>query len=149
MRLTGVRYRTDASATTLPFSRPNPETCSDLVREAGAAHFHAWTLANAGSRSVHSQGAVGKVTLPFSGAWQGVTNADLDVALRSLTLLPLRDASVAVRLSRCLPLFDAAGFTNRGDRHYSAGFETARRHAVSEVSAAFGGVNVVCTGEGR
>ncbi|MGE5291213.1 MAG: hypothetical protein ACM3ML_29245, partial [Micromonosporaceae bacterium] len=149
LALTSVRYRTGASETTLRFSRPNPEPCTQLTLEAGAAEFHAWLLGNANCRSVRFQGGVGNVTLDFSGAWQGVTNADLDVAIGSLTLMLPRDAGVAVRLSRFLASFDPAGFTKRGDTWYSAGYETARRRLVLDVSAAFGGVNVVWTGGGR
>ncbi len=149
MRLSSVRYRTGASETTLRFSTPNPEPCTDLVLEAGAAEFHAWSLGNANCRRVRLNGGVGDVTLDFSGAWQGVTDADLDVAIGSLTLMLPRDAGVAVRLTRFLASFDEAGFTKRGDTYYSAGYETARRRLVLDVSAAFGGVNVVWTGGGR
>jgi len=149
MRLSSVRYRTGASETTLRFSQPNPEPCSELSLEAGAAQFHAWSLGNANCRTVRLSGGVGDVTLDFSGAWQGVTNADLDVAIGSLTLMLPRDAGVAVRLTRFLASFDEAGFTKRGDTYYSAGYETARRRLVLDVSAAFGGVSVVWTGGGR
>jgi hypothetical protein len=149
LALRSVRYRTGASETTLRFSRPNPESCSELTLEAGAAAFHAWSLGNANCRSVRFQGGVGDVTLDFSGSWQGVTNADLDVAIGSLTLMLPRDAGVAVRLSRFLASFDEAGFTRRGDTYYTAGYESARRRLVLDVSAAFGGVSVVWTGGSR
>lgn len=149
LALRSVRYRTGASETTLRFSRPNPEPCSELSLEAGAAEFHAWTIGNANCRSVRFQGGVGDVTLDFSGAWQGAMDADLNVAIGSLTLMLPRDAGVAVRLSRFLASFDAAGFTKRGDTWYTAGYEAARRRLVLDVSATFGGVNVVWTGGGR
>jgi hypothetical protein len=56
---------------------------------------------------------------------------------------------VAVHLTRFLASFDQAGFTKRGDTWYTAGYETARRRLVLDVSAAFGGVSVVWTGGGR
>ena len=149
LALRSVRYRTGASETTLRFSRPNPEPCSELAIEAGAAAFHAWSLGNAGCRSVRLEGGVGDVTLDFSGAWQGAMSADLSVALGTLTLMLPRDAGVAVHLSRFLASFDQAGFVKRGDTWYSAGYESARRRLVLHVSATFGAVRVAIGVVGR
>ncbi|MGD0484095.1 MAG: LiaF domain-containing protein [Gemmatimonadales bacterium] len=149
LALRSVRYRTGASETTLRFSRPNTVPCSELRLEAGAAAFHAWSLGNANCRSVHFEGGVGDVTLDFSGTWQGVVDADLNVAIGTLTLMLPRDAGVAVHLSRLLASFDQSGLERRGDTYYSAGYESARRRLVLDVSAAFGGINVVWTGPAR
>jgi hypothetical protein len=145
LSLRSVRYRTGASETTLRFSRPNREACSEISIEAGAAAFHAWSLGNAGCREVRFRGGVGDVTLDFGGVWQGVMNADLEVAIGTLTLMLPRDAGVAVRLTRFLASFDRAGFIKRGDTWYSTGYESAQRRLLLDVSAAFGGVNVVWT----
>jgi hypothetical protein len=149
LALRSVHYRTGASETTLRFSRPNPEQCSVLALEAGAAAFQAWALGNANCRSVRFEGGVGDVTLDFSGTWQGTIDADLNVAIGTLTLMLPRDAGVAVRLSRFLASFDRSGFERRGGTYYTAGYESARRRLVLDVSAAFGGVNVVWTAGNR
>jgi hypothetical protein len=149
LALRSVRYRTGASETTLRFSRPNPEPCSALTLEAGAAAFHAWALGNANCRSVRFEGGVGDVTLDFSGTWQDTMRADLNVAIGTLTLMLPRDAGVAIRLSRFLASFDRSGFEKRGDTYYTAGYESARRRLVLDVTAAFGGVNVVWTAGNR
>lgn len=149
LALRSVRYRTGASETTLRFSRPNTVPCSELRLEAGAAAFHAWSLGNANCRSVHFEGGVGDVTLDFSGMWQGVVDADLNVAIGTLTLMLPRDAGVAVHLSRLLASFDQSGLQKRGDTYYTAGYESAHRRLVLDVSAAFGGINVVWTGPDR
>ena len=149
LALRSLRYRTGASETTLRFSRPNTAPCSELRLEAGAAAFHAWSLGNSNCRSVHFDGGVGDVTLDFSGTWQGVVDADLNVAIGTLTLMLPRDAGVAVHLSRLLASFDQSGLVRRGDTWYTAGYESARRRLVLDVSAAFGGINIVWTGPAR
>jgi len=149
LALQSLRYRTGASETTLRFSRPNTVPCSELRLEAGAAAFHAWSLGNANCRSVHFEGGVGDVTLDFGGTWQGVVDADLNVAIGTLTLMLPRDAGVAIHLSRLLASFDQSGLQRRGDTYYTAGYESARRRLVLDVSAAFGGINVVWTGAAR
>ncbi len=149
LALRSVRYRTGASETTLRFSRPNRQACEELVMEAGAAKFEAWTIGNAACRRVRFNGGVGDVTLDFSGSWQGVTRADLTVAMGTLPLMLPRDAGVSVRLSRFLASFDQAGFTRRGDTYYTANYDSAAKKLFLDVNATFGGVNVVWTAGGR
>ena len=146
LALRRVRYRTGASETTLLFSRPNPEPCSELDLTAGAAAFHAWSLGNANCRTVSFDGGVGEVTLDFSGSWRGVMTAHLNVALGSLTLMLPRDAGIEVRVSRFLASFDRSGFEKRGNTYFTPGYERAERRLVLDVNATFGGVNVVWTG---
>jgi hypothetical protein len=146
LALRSVRYRTGASESTLRFSRPNPESCSTLQMEAGAAAFHAWSLGNANCRMIRFDGGVGDVTLDFGGTWQGAMRAELRVALGTLTLMLPRDAGVAVRVSRFLASFERSGFEKRGDAYYTPGYDSASRRIVIDVTAAFGGVNVVWSG---
>jgi hypothetical protein len=146
LALRSVRYRTGASESTLRFSRPNPEPCSTLQMEAGAAAFHAWSLGNANCRMIRFDGGIGDVTLDFGGAGRGTTQAELRVALGALTLVLPRDAGVAVRVSRFLASFERSGFVKRGDTYYTPGYDTASRRIVIDVTAAFGGVNVVWSG---
>ena len=146
LALRSVRYRTGASESTLRFSRPNPEPCSTLQMEAGAAAFHAWSLGNANCRLIRFDGGIGDVTLDFGGTWRGAMQAELRLALGSLTLMLPRDAGVAVRVSRFLASFERSGFVKRGDTYYTPGYDAASRHLSIDVTAAFGGVNVVWTG---
>jgi hypothetical protein len=149
LALRSVRYRTGASESTLRFSRANPEPCSTLAMEAGAAAIHAWSLGNANCRSIRFDGGIGDVTLDFSGTWRGSMQAELRVALGSLTLMLPRDAGVAVRVSRFLASFERSGFEKRGDTYYTPGYDTAARRLTLDVTAAFGGVNVVWSGAPR
>jgi len=149
LALRSVHYRTGASETDLRFSRPNPESCDDLVLEAGAAGFHAWSIGNANCRRVRFGGGVGEVSLDFSGTWQGEMSAELDVAVGSFTLMLPRGAGVAVRVSRFLASFDRTGFVKRGDTYYSSGYETASRRLTLDIRVVFGGIDVVWTGGAR
>jgi hypothetical protein len=146
LALRSLRYRTGASESTLRFSRANPEPCSTLQMEAGAAAFHAWSLGNANCRMVRFDGGIGDVTLDFGGTWRGTMQAELRVALGSLTLMLPRDAGVAVRVSRFLASFERSGFVKKGDTYYTPGYDAASRRINIDVTAAFGGVNVVWSG---
>lgn len=145
----GVRLRTGASETELRVGRPNPAACDTFRLEAGAASLRAWNLGNTNCRRITFEGGVGDVTLDFSGAWRGGLEADLTVALGSLTLMLPRDAGVAVRMSRFLASFEQTGFEKRGEVYYSAGYERATRRLTLDIRATFGGVDVVWTGGGR
>ena len=146
LALRSVRYRTGASESTLRFSRANSEPCSTLQMEAGAAAFHAWSLGNANCRMIRFDGGIGDVTLDFGGAWRGTMQAELRVALGSLTLMLPRNAGVSVRVSRFLASFERSGFEKRGDTYYTPGYDAASRRLTIDVTAAFGGVNVVWSG---
>jgi hypothetical protein len=141
-----VRLRTGASETEVHVSRPNPGPCDELRLEAGAATLRAWNLGDTNCRKVRFEGGVGEVTLDFSGSWREAMEAELTVALGSLTLLLPRDAGVAVRMSRFLASFERKGFVRRGDVYYSSGYDQAERRLTLDVRATFGGVDVVWTG---
>jgi hypothetical protein len=143
LALRRASYRTGASRTHLRFSRPNPIACEELEMEAGAAEFRADDLANANCARVSFRGGVGEVTLGFGGTWRRSVAADVNVGIGSLHLRLPRDVGVAVRLSRFLASFDAAGFEKRGNMYYSANFNSARYRLNLDVNASLGGVDVV------
>jgi len=142
LALTSLRYKTGASRSRLKFGRPNAAACDSLTIEAGAAEFTATGLANAGCRHVRVEGAVGAVTLDFSGVPRASSDADIHLGLGTLKLVLPRTVGVAVTLDRFLASFDQDGFTRRGGVYYSDNYAATRFHLDLKVESAFGGIEV-------
>lgn len=137
-----VTYRTGASQSNVRFSRPNAVACDDLQLEAGAAEIRVSSIANANCAHLSFRGGVGEVSLDFSGNWRRSLDAEVDVAIGSLTLGLPRDVGVAIRVSRVLASFESAGFTKRGGTYYSSNYGTARYRLTLRVNATIGGIDV-------
>ena len=146
LALTGLRFKTGASHSVLRFSRPNAAACDSLIIEAGAAQFAATGLSNAGCRHVRVEGAVGALTLDFTGTARASADADIHLGLGTLKLVLPRDVGVALKLDRFLASFDQDGFTRRDDVYYSANYAATRYHLDLKVESAFGGIDVAWAG---
>ena len=144
--LTGLRYKTGASHSTLRFSRPNTASCDSLTIEAGAAEFSATGLANAGCRHVRVEGAVGAMTLDFTGSARASADADIHLGLGTLKLVLPRGVGVAITLDRFLASFDHDGFTRHGDVYTTANYAASRYRLDLKVESAFGGIEVAWAG---
>lgn len=147
MELGGLRVRnlevsTGASATTLRFSRPNPESCERAEIDVGAARFEAIGLGNLNARSLEVSGGVGEVVLDFTGAWRTDLHAQVHMGLGSLTLRVPRGLGVSVQKEGLLAGFDSQGLTKRGNVYYSEGYNRASRKLAVKLDAAFGAIRV-------
>jgi hypothetical protein len=140
--LTGLVYRTGASSTHLRFETPNPARIGTLKLAAGAAEFEASGLGHAHFDRLEFDGAVGDVTLDFSGKWTGDAEADIAVGLGALRLVIPRDLGVRIEKSGLL-----AGFNPRGMRKVEGGWQTENYDSAAhrlqiDLKAAFGKVDV-------
>ncbi len=140
--LTGLVYRTGASSTEIRFDTPNPARIGTLELAAGAASFEASGLGNARFEELEFDGAVGDVTLDFTGEWSGDATADIAVGLGALRLVIPRDIGVRLEKSGFL-----AGFNSRGMEKIEGGWQTSNFDSAPntlriKLKAAFGKVDV-------
>jgi hypothetical protein len=142
LRIREARIATGASQTELRFSRPNPEVCSSLVLEVGAAQFTAIGLANLNAERLKVSGGVGEVTLDFTGEWRTDLAAEIDMGLGALTLRVPRGVGVRVRKGGLLAGFDSQGLVKRGDAYFSEDWENAERRLTVNVNAALGSIKM-------
>ena len=143
LRINELKVATGASETKLNVSKPNPEKCSELKFEVGAAAFHAAGLGNLNCETIDVSGGVGDVTLDFSGAWRVNADVDIDMGLGSLTLRIPRGIGVSVRKSGVLASFDSQELIKRGNTFYSQDWDNARQRVTFNIDAALGSIRMV------
>lgn len=142
LQIASLDVETGASETDLRFDQPNPVTCDRLKITMGAAAFTARGLGNLGCRSMKVDGGVGDLTLEFQGTWPHDIDADITMALGSVTLVIPEDIGVRVDKDTFLTDFDRSGFYKRNDRYYSDSWDTAARRLTIDMEGAFGSVKV-------
>lgn len=142
--LTGLSIRTGASETTVRFDAPNPVEMERLEVKTGAAEMELLELANAGARELRVEGAVGDVTLDFTGTWSRDLEATVKMGLGSLELRIPSDVGVRLRKSSLLSSFSGFGLQEAEDGSYrSENWSEAEHRLELSVDAAFGSIDVV------
>jgi hypothetical protein len=142
LRLASLDVETGASETEIRFDRPNPATCDRLDITMGAAGFTVRGLGHAGCDRVEAEGGVGDLTLEFDGEWRRDMEADITMALGSVTLIVPEDIGVRVDKDTFLTDFDRDGFYKRGDTYYSDSWDTAERRLTVHLEGAFGSMDL-------
>jgi hypothetical protein len=142
LRLARADIETGASETQIRFSEPNRGVCESLRIQMGAAALEARGLGNANCARVRAEGGVGDLTLDFSGAWRGDMDAEVTIALGSLTLRVPENVGVRVDKDTFLADFSGPGFYKRDGSHYSENWGTAEHHLTVQVEGAFGTIDV-------
>ncbi|HUP88919.1 MAG TPA: LiaF domain-containing protein, partial [Longimicrobiales bacterium] len=132
-----------ASESQINVSKLNPEKCTSLKMEVGAADFEASGLGNLNCDNVDLDGGVGDVTLDFNGAWRGNTDVSIDMGLGSLTLRLPRGLGVFIKKQGFLSSFDSEGLVKRGGNYYSENYENASNKISINIDAAFGSIRIV------
>ena len=140
--LTGLVYRTGASSTKIHFDTPNPARIGTLELAAGAASFEAAGLGNARFEELEFDGAVGDVTLDFTGDWSGDATADIAVGLGALRLVVPRDIGVRLEKSGFLAGFNPRGMEKVEGGWQTSNFDSAPHRLRIKLKAAFGKVDV-------
>ncbi|MEJ2482768.1 MAG: LiaF-related protein [Gemmatimonadota bacterium] len=140
--LSGLVYRTGASSTEIRFDSPNPARIGTLELAAGAASFNAAGLGNARFEELEFDGAVGDVTLDFTGEWIADATADIAVGLGALRLVLPRDVGVRLEKSGFLAGFDPRGMEKVDGGWQTTNFEAAPHRLRIKLKAAFGKVDV-------
>lgn len=143
LRIHSLHIQTGASQTELNVRSLNPEKCSNMTFEVGAADFKAAGLGNLNCQHVKVSGGVGDVTLDFNGAWSVDADADIDMGLGSLTLRLPRGLGVQVRKNGFLASFDSQGLVKRGNVYYSENWDKASNRMSFNIDAAFGSIRIV------
>lgn len=133
---------TGASETQVRFSTPNAVSCDRMGLSMGAASFTAEGLGNANCAEINVEGGVGEVTLDFSGDWRRDMDADIAMALGSLTLVIPSTVGVRVEKDTFLTSFDDARFEKRDGVYYSTNWDSAQHRLDVDLSGAFGSVNI-------
>lgn len=142
LRIRRLDMETGASDTEVRFARPNPIDCDRLDLSVGAAAFRMEGLGNANCTTVSVEGGIGDVVLDFGGEWRRNLDADVTMALGSITLIIPEDVGVRVNRETFLASFNAGDFDKRDGAYYSRNWETARYRMVLDVEGAFGDFNI-------
>lgn len=141
--LTGLRINTGASETTVRFDAPNPVEMERMEVRSGAAEMELLELANAGLGRMRVEGAVGDVTLDFTGEWRRDMDVTVKMGLGSLSLRIPADVGVRLRKSSLLSSFSGFGLEKAEDGSYRSDNWSAARHRLElSVDAAFGSIDV-------
>lgn len=142
LRVANLDVETGASDTDIRFTEANPEMCDRLNISMGAAAFTARGLANANCSDIKVEGGVGELTLEFDGAWTRNMDANVTMALGSVTLVVPENIGVRVDKDTFLTDFDRSGFYQRDDVYYSDNWDTAERRLNLKMEGAFGSVTI-------
>lgn len=142
LQVASLDVETGASETEIRFDSPNGAECDRFDITMGAAGFTARGLGNAGCARMKAEGGVGEMTLDFTGAWTHDIDADITMALGSVTLVVPDDVGVQVDKEAFLTDFDHNGFFRRNDVYYSENWETATHRLVVRLEGAFGSMNI-------
>lgn len=142
LKVEELDIETGASETEVRFSTPNAADCERLALSLGAASFTMVGLGNANCAEINVEGGVGEVTLDFSGAWRRNLDADISMALGSLTLVVPEAIGVRVEKDTFLVDFEGTRFEKRDGVYYSDNWESAQYRLTVDLSGAFGSVNM-------
>ncbi len=142
LQVTSLDVETGASDTEIRFEEPNPAVCDRFDISMGAAAFTAQGLGNLGCERVTAEGGVGDLTLDFEGAWPRDMDAEITMALGSVTLVIPANIGVRVDKDTFLTDFDRDGFYKSGDTYYSDNWDSAGRRLSIHLEGAFGSVKV-------
>jgi N-terminal domain of toast_rack, DUF2154 len=142
LRIHSARISTGASRTNLRVSQANPDVCSFIELEVGAAQFSATGLANLHAERLKLSGGVGEVVLDFTGDWRTDMTADINMGLGALTLRVPRGVGVRVHKEGLFAGFDSQGLVKRGDAYFSEDWEAAERKLNVNLDAALGSIRM-------
>lgn len=142
LRIARLEIETGASETEVRFGGPNGTECERLAISMGAAALEVEGLGHANCAAIDVDGGVGDITLDFSGDWRRSMEADITMALGSLTLVVPSHVGVRVERETFLTGFDGSGFVKRDGVLYSKNWESARHRLSIDMSGAFGSINV-------
>jgi len=142
LSLTALEVLTGASQTSVSFDRPNRVRMTNLTLHAGAAEFDAEELGNARFDHLEFHGAIGDVTLDFSGEWERSATAEVKMGLGGLKIRVPRDIGVRIERSSLLMALDAKDFVKDGNSYVSPNWDSAEIRLDIELEAALGAVEV-------
>lgn len=142
LSLTSLEVMTGASETDVVFERPNRVRMTHLELHAGAAEFEARGLGNARFDRLEFAGAIGDVTLDFSGEWERGATAEIRMGLGGLKIRVPREIGVRVERSSLLMALHAEGFERSGRSYVTRNWEDAEIRLEIRLEAALGAVEI-------
>lgn len=141
--LRSFRLNTGASETEISFDRPNRVPMEKLEIRLGAASLEARGLGSAGAESIVVDGAVGDVTLDFTGGWSRDAEARVRLGMGSLTLRLPDDLGVKLEKRGLLSSFSGLGLEKASDGSYrTPDWDEAEHRLELSVEAALGSIDV-------
>ena len=143
LRLRDLSLTTGATKLQIDFSEPNRESLAHFDLDVGAAEVNITHAGNARASRTKINIGVGSLDYDLDGAWEGVTDLSVNLALGKFTLRVPADVGVRVNARTFLVDFARTGLEKRGNAWYSAGYDSAKRHVTVQLSAAFGEFNLV------
>lgn len=144
LSLDRAEIATGASSTVISFSEPNRIDCTRVEFQVGAAEFAARGLANARCAMIELTGAVGELTLDFTGSWDPAlqTTARVEMGLGELRLRFPENLGVRMQVDRFLVGLDRSGFSKRGSSYVSHNYDSAEATLTLTIEAALGNIEV-------
>jgi hypothetical protein len=142
LSLSSLEILTGASDTQVGFQEPNRVRMPRLTIKAGAAEFEAEHLGNARFDHLEFAGAIGNVTLDFSGEWERDADAVIKMGVGELKLVVPRDIGIRIERTSILVSLDAPGFEKVDRSYVSPNWDTADVQLEIVLEAAFGAVEV-------
>lgn len=144
LRLSRLTVEAAATRADIRFSEANAVRCARADIKAGAGETVVSGLGYAQCAEVDVEGGVGRVTLDFSGRWNGRLHVSAEMAMGELVLRLPRGGNVRLELDKFLTSFAPSGLTRGADGRTwtSAGYDPAGTRLDIEVETAVGGVTV-------
>jgi len=143
LKVKRAAIRSVATRTVIRVDRPNAMACETLDLDGGAAEVYTEKLGNLRCAEIRFDGGMGQTRLDLTGRWTSTLRLSAKQALGTLTLVLPKDAGVRIVLDRTLSSFEPTGFTKDGNAWVSAGFASAPRTVLVDVTSAVGGLVVV------
>jgi hypothetical protein len=143
LKLRRAAIHSVATRTVVRVDRPNTVECETLDLDGGAAEVYTEKLGNLRCAEIRFDGGMGQTRLDLTGRWTSTLRLSAKQALGTLTLVLPKDAGVRIVLDRTFSSFEPTGFTRSGNAWVSAGFASAPRTVLVDVTTAVGGLVVV------
>lgn len=144
LRLNRLRIESAATRADIRFSEANPIRCARAEINAGAGEMIVSGLGFAQCSEIDVNGGVGRVTLDFSGRWNGRLHVNAEMAMGELVLRLPRDARIRIGMDKFLTSFAPTNLTRSADGRTwtSAGYDPSGTRLDIDVETAVGGVTV-------
>lgn len=143
LTLRSAEIKTGASETLLSFASPTHGTCERLEVSVGAAEFEARGIGHSGCRSVVLEGAIGEMTLDFSGdRWDGEHRLSVKVGLGDVRIRVPEAVGIRLDADRFFASVTRAGLVRQGSAFVTPGFASASSTLIIDVDAALGNVEI-------
>lgn len=146
LKLSRLHIESGASDGKLRFDSLNGAPMSVLEVALGAASFRGERLANANTRDIRVDAAVGNVELDLGGQWTQDIELRVEVTLGIVTIHVPSDVGVRVSLKKVIASFDHEGLVQRDGAWVSTNWDSAPHKLRISAETVFGKLTIDKTG---